>query len=256
MESKITIFSWNINGLRSGLKKGFLNWIETFKPKILCLQEIRTDDKDLIKDLHSFLGYNIFFNSAKRKGYSGTALITLETPLNVSYSTEKEEFDNEGRYILAEFKNYTIINCYVPNGRANTRVDFKIKFLDFLLSAIKKHSTKPLVICGDFNIAHKKIDLHNPSQNKTKTGFLEIERVFFDRLISIGYIDVFRNFFPEENGYTWWNQSGKFKQLDLGWRFDYIWVHKKYYGNIRGITRFPENTISDHCPLKIEIDFT
>ncbi len=252
---KIDIYSWNINGLRSGLKKGFINWVENLKPHTLCLQETRTDDKGLIKELETFFGYKVFFNSAKKKGYSGTALISLEDPTNVVYSTQNTEFDNEGRFILAEFKNYSVINCYVPNGRGNTRVDFKIEFLSFLLSIIKKHTKKPLILCGDFNIAHKDIDLHNPGQNKNKTGFLASERAFFDSLVSLGFIDVFRNSFPEENGYTWWNQSGKFKQLDLGWRFDYVWVHKKFIPNIASIKRYPENTMSDHCPLKIEIDF-
>lgn len=251
----IDVYSWNINGLRSGLKKGFINWVEKQRPHILCLQETRVSDLQIIKELETFLGYKIFFNNAEKKGYSGTAILTLESPVNVISSTQNTDFDKEGRYILAEFEGFTVINCYVPNGRGNTRVDFKIQFLNFLLSMVKGYSKKPLILCGDFNIAHKEIDLHSPGKNKNKTGFLTSERSFFDSLTLFGYIDVYRNAFPNESGYTWWNQSGKFKQLDLGWRFDYVWIHKKYIYNIVSMERFPENNMSDHCPIKIVMDF-
>lgn len=254
MKTGVEIYTWNINGLRSCLRKGFINWVESFRPHILCLQETRTDDRALLQELETFFGYNTFFNPAEKKGYSGTAMISLVSPLKVTFTTQNLEFDKEGRFIFAEFDTYSIINCYVPNGRGNTRIDFKLQFLDFLLVMVKEHSNKPLILCGDFNIAHKSVDLHNPAKNKNNTGCLALERSFFDSLVSLGYIDIYRSSFPDEGGYTWWNQSGKFKQLDLGWRFDYIWVHKEYLQRVRNIKRFPENTMSDHCPIKIEID--
>jgi exodeoxyribonuclease-3 len=250
----INIYTWNINGLRSGLKKGFISWIEELKPDILCLQEIRTDDKNILKEIEIFLGYKIFFNSAQRKGYSGTALLSLETPAKVIYSTKNSEFDDEGRFILAEFESFTVINCYVPNGRGNLRVDFKIQFLDFILLIAQEYTSVPVIICGDFNIAHNDIDLHSPEKNKNKTGFLASERVFFDNLIALGYVDIYRKLLPDDKGYTWWNQAGNFKELDLGWRFDYIWIHRKYIKSIISIRRYPEYVLSDHCPIKIEID--
>lgn len=251
----IEIISWNVNGLRSVYNKGLIDWLVKHEPYILCLQEIKSKKSDLHLDLVNLKGYYTFWNSAEKPGYSGTAIFAKEKPLNVEIGLGSEEFDSEGRVIIAHFPDFSIINCYVPNGRPDhSRVDFKIKFYSLLLekSLTLRKEGKNVIICGDWNVAHKEIDLFNPQSNKTKTGFLKEERYCIDKFIDSSFFDVHRYFYPDLAGqFTWWSSVGDFKLNNNGWRFDYFFTNKEFLKNISDSKISREINFSDHCPIKI-----
>jgi len=251
------IFSLNINGIRASYKKGFLQWFNKEKPDILCLQEIRAKYDKIPKELRKIKDYNLYWSEAEKAGYSGTAIFTKEKPLYISKKTNNSDFDKEGRYIEIGFSDFIIINCYVPNGRADhSRVNFKLDFLNFLLKRLIEisNNNKKVIICGDFNIAHTELDVSNPKSKKRKTGFLKEEREIIDKFIQNSFIDIFRFFNKDkENCYTWWASAKQCKKRNIGWRFDYFFGNESLLNNIYLIQHHTDINISDHCPISINL---
>ncbi len=255
--NKISLISWNVNGVRAVQKKGFLSWLSKTGPDILCLQEIRARknqlDSELIKPVH----YHTYWNSADKNGYGGTALFTRKQPISVEFGLGDKNLDNEGRTIIAEYSDFTLINCYFPNGNRNQeRLLFKLKFYDAFLSKCKKLRKKghKIVFCGDLNTAHTEIDLAKPKVNKTKSGFLQKERQWIDKVIESGFVDTFRHFNPDSSGhFTWWSYRPNSREQNLGWRFDYFFVDNEKMENVSDAFILPEVTYSDHCPIGIKL---
>ncbi len=270
------IISWNVNGIRAVVKKGFLEWLDKTKPDMLCIQETKATPEQLEKRHKKLLnieGYKSYWNSSTvRKGYSGTVIYTKKEPQNIITSIGKEEFDNEGRIVALEYDKFTLFNVYFPNGQvskgdkksddenAKKRVrilNYKEGFYDYFIDYIEKlrKKGKPLVICGDYNTAHKAIDLARPTQNKENTGFLPEERKKLDRLTELGYIDTFRKFNEDLEGYyTYWSYRGGARKRNVGWRIDYIFITPDLEPNLNSAFISNEVTGSDHCPIGIELD--
>lgn len=254
MSKEITIFSWNINGLRAIYKRGFLNWLIENNPYILCLQETRIMKDEIPMELVRPQGYHAFWNCSQIAGYSGTAIFTKELPIRVENHVGIKKFDEESRMLLAEYNDFILINCYSPNGRPdNSRVNFKVEFFDALLELCKKLiEKKDIIVCGDLNVAHNELDLSDPKSNINKSGFLRIERNCLDKFIDNGFFDVFRNFYPNVKGrYTWWNRAGDFKARNFGWRFDYFFASNGAMEKINSSEIFRDVDLSDHCPISI-----
>ncbi len=253
----IEIISWNVNGLRAVYYKGFIDWLVKYEPDILCLQEIRLKESELPIDIANIKGYHIYLNCAEKPGYSGTAIFTKERPLSIDFGIGVQEFDLEGRVITAHFPTFSIINCYVPNGRYDhSRLSFKMRFYNRLLEKCISHREqgRNVIFCGDLNVAHSEIDLYNPKANIRKTGFLKEERDFIDKYIENNFIDVYRNFYPNVPGkYTWWLAGGRSKKNNTGWRYDYFFVDKGIINKISSSDIYDEVNLSDHCPININL---
>lgn len=255
LQNDIYIISWNVNGIRAFEKNSFIDWLHENKPDIVCLQETKIQENQLPIELKDPQYYYTFWNSAERKGYSGTAIYTREKPIEVEYGLGVQEFDNEGRVIIAEYQEFILLNCYFPNGgQGNNRVEFKLNFYQaFLKKCISlKIKNKPIIFCGDVNTAHKEIDLANPKSNKNKTGFLDIERAWIDKFIENGFIDSFRYFYANElNCYTWWSYMNNAKANNSGWRLDYFFLDNLGINNLLEAFIMPNVKGSDHCPIGI-----
>ena len=252
------LYSWNVNGIRAALKKGFLEWLTTEQPDILGVQEIKAMPEQLPDELLEIPGYHVFWNPAERKGYSGTALFTKTKPISVQNGLGIEKFDREGRTIIAEYPDFVFMNIYYPNGKMNAeRLQFKMDFYNAFLEKADalKAEGKNLIMTGDFNTAHEAIDLARPKQNETVSGFLPEERAWIDRFLSHGYADTFRHFHPDESGhYTWWSMRTNARANNVGWRIDYFFVNEEFLSRIKRAFILPDVTGSDHCPLGIETD--
>lgn len=247
------IISWNVNGIRSVHKKGFLEWFTMESPDILCLQEIKASFDQFPDEIKQMKNYNFFVHSAEKKGYSGVATLSKEKILDTKIM-ENSKFDSEGRVLIHELKDFFIVNCYFPNGqRDHHRVPFKLDFCEQLLQKINQlKKVKPLIITGDFNTAHQEIDLANPKGNKKTTGFLPEERAWVDRFILEGHIDIFRKLHPGKVGaYTWWSNRPGVRQRNIGWRIDYFFITPELLPRIKSSTLCPEIMGSDHCPIKL-----
>ena len=254
MQHPITLLSWNVNGIRAAHRKGFLDWFADFAPDILCLQEIRAEEVQLPIALAQPEGYSGFWNSSRAKrGYSGTALLSRIEPLNVQFGLGIEEFDQEGRTIIARYPTFTLINCYFPNGgRDHNRVPFKLAFYDTFLDKCEQLRSQghALIFCGDVNTAHREIDLARPKENEQTTGFLPEERAWIDRVVEAGFVDTFRHFHPElSEQYTWWSMPTRARERNVGWRIDYFFVATELLDRITDAFILPEVTGSDHCPV-------
>lgn len=213
------IFSWNVNGIRAVQKKGFIEWVLKEKPDILCLQETKAHIEQLDDELVNIPGYYSYFSSGERKGYSGVATYTKQKPLSVSHGIGVERFDSEGRILVTEYPEFTLLNIYFPNGQKDEdRLKYKMEFYDAILDYCEelKKQGKKLIISGDYNTAHKEIDLKNPKENEDRSGFLPIERAWLDKFISYGYIDTFRYFYPDEEKYSWWSYKFKARDRNIG----------------------------------------
>lgn len=251
-----TVYSWNVNGLRAAHKKGFLEWMKAAKPDILCLQETKAHFEQLPGELKEIKGYTSFFHSAKKKGYSGVAVYTRMEPINVSIGIGNDYYDDEGRCIILEFKDYVLANCYFPNGgRGPERVRYKLGFYDelFFLLQRKYFSRKGVIVTGDYNTAHKEIDLARPKQNETNSGFLPEEREWIDKIINLGYTDIFREFNKEPENYTYWDAVTRARERNVGWRIDYFMVSNSFVKNISKANIHADVQGSDHCPVSIQI---
>ncbi len=248
------IISWNINGIRAGYKKGLYEWLIKEKPDILCLQEIKALPDQIPISLKNNPEYFVFVNSATKKGYSGVATFTKQKPLNVINNIGMDKFDNEGRMIITEFSSFVLFNIYFPNGKKNLeRLNYKLDFYDNFLSYVDniKSKGKNIVVCGDFNTAHKEIDLARPKQNEKFSGFLPIERAWIDDFIDHGYLDTFRYFNKKPNQYTWWDQKTRSRERNVGWRIDYFFINSEILPNLSNAFILSEVIGSDHCPIGI-----
>lgn len=254
----LKLLSWNVNGLRAVEKKGILDWINIENPDILCLQETKAQEEQLSDNLRNISGYYAYFCSAERKGYSGVALYTKQKPNKVEFGLGKDEFDKEGRTIIAHYDNFILFNIYYPNGGASEeRLNYKLKFYDhFYEYTLKlKEEGKQIVVCGDFNTAHQAIDLARPKQNEDVSGFLPEERAWIDKFINSGFIDTFRIYNQEGNNYTWWDMKTRARTRNVGWRIDYFFVSENLQDKIKDAFIYSGVQGSDHCPVGIILDF-
>jgi exodeoxyribonuclease III len=246
-----TLISWNVNGLRAVLKKGFIDWFETESPEVLCLQETKALKEQVD---YAFSGYHQFWHSAEKKGYSGTLILCKEEPLSVNYGLGYTEHDKEGRVITAEFRDYFLVNVYTPNSKNELqRLDYRTQEWDTLylehLKTLEK--VKPVITCGDFNVAHKEIDLKNPKSNKRNAGFTVEERSSFEKYIESGFIDTFREFNQEPDQYTWWSYRMSARERNVGWRIDYFLISQSLRNRLENAFIRQEVLGSDHCPVGI-----
>ncbi|NLJ98173.1 MAG: exodeoxyribonuclease III [Tissierellia bacterium] len=249
------LVSWNVNGLRACVKKGFLEYFKEVDADIFCVQEIKLQEGQIDLDLE---GYYDYWNYAEKKGYSGTAIFTKDKPLSVKYGLDIEEHDNEGRVITLEYQDFYLVNVYTPNSqRGLTRIDYRMTWEDDFREYLKElDSIKPVILCGDLNVAHKEIDLKNPDTNRRNAGFTDEERGKMTELLEAGFIDTFRYFYPDkEEAYSWWSYMRKSRDRNVGWRIDYFIVSERLKDNLKDAEIHSEIMGSDHCPvvLKIEI---
>jgi exodeoxyribonuclease-3 len=254
----ITLLSWNVNGVRAVYGKGFLDWLNAAYPDILCLQETKMGDAPLPASLAQPAGYYAFWNNCRtKKGYSGTALLTRQEPLSVEYGLGVEEFDQEGRTLIARYPTFTLINCYFPNGgRDHSRVPFKLAFYDAFLDTCQRLRAEgqALVFCGDVNTAHREIDLARPRENRNTTGFLPEERAWMDRVVEADYVDTFRHLYPDlTEQYTWWSMVTGARARNVGWRIDYFFVAPELLERVADAFILPEVIGSDHCPVGLRL---
>lgn len=250
--SSFKIISWNVNGIRSVLKKNFLTWLKEESPDILCLQEIKAKPDQLPPDLLYPPGYHAFWNSAERPGYSGVAIFSKEKPLSVKNGFGIQRFDAEGRVIEMEFADFTLFNIYFPNGKMNAdRLKFKMDFYEEILKHFLKlrKNGKKLVVCGDVNTAHQAIDLARPKENEKVSGFLPMERAWMDKFVSGGFVDTFRVFNPDPGHYTWWDVMTRARDRNVGWRIDYFFVTDDLRPKLKDAFIASKVMGSDHCPV-------
>jgi len=251
------LISWNVNGIRAADRKGFFEWLQKEKLDILCLQEIKAQPAQFPPHLKNTPGYNVFINSAERKGYSGVATYTKNKPKKIKKGFGIEKFDIEGRTLITEFDDFVLFNIYYPNGKKNQeRLDYKLNFYDTFLAYADnlKEEGKNIIVCGDFNTAHKEIDLEHPKQNEKISGFLPIERAWIDTFIDHGYVDTFRHFNKEPKQYSWWSMRTAARERNVGWRLDYFFVNKELLPKVKKAFIMQEVMGSDHCPVGIEIE--
>lgn len=250
------IFSWNVNGIRAVIKKGLLDWLAAESPDILCVQETKAQPDQLKEGPDFPEGYHAVWNSAIRKGYSGVATFGKKKPNAVHLGMGIEEFDVEGRVIRCEYDGFDLLNVYFPNGTAREeRLDFKMRFYDAFLDhceALKK-SGKKLIIAGDVNTAHQPMDLKNPKSNEKNSGFLPEERAWVDKFIAHGYVDIFREFYPDKVQYTWWAYRFNARARNIGWRIDYFFVTQNLLDDIQDVFIADQVMGSDHCPLGLVV---
>ncbi len=252
-----TLISWNVNGIRAAHRKGFLDWFKSAAPDILCLQETKAHKEQLSAELLEVDGYQVYFSSAERKGYSGVALYTKAEPNEVRHGMGIPEFDNEGRIVAASYDDFELFNVYFPNGQmSKERLDYKMAFYDAFLEHIEtlRKSGRNIVVCGDVNTAHKPIDLARPKENEKTSGFLPEERAWIDKLLDHGYVDTFRAFHDEPDQYSWWSMRTRAREKNVGWRIDYFYANEEYMNRVKDAFIMPEVMGSDHCPIGIVIE--
>jgi exodeoxyribonuclease III len=251
------IISWNVNGLRSVEKKGFVDFLSGSGADIACLQETKVQPDQLALSLRFVPGYQAWFHSAERKGYSGTAVYSRIEPLDVVFGLGIPEFDQEGRVIILYFPGFMLYNIYYPNGSASSeRLDFKLRFYEAFHDHVLKQAAagQRIIICGDLNTAHREIDLARPKENAGISGFLPVERAFVDRFIASGFIDTFRLFNQQSGQYTWWDLKTRARERNTGWRLDYFFVSENLKDAVRSASIHADRQGSDHCPVSLEID--
>lgn len=245
--------SWNVNGLRAIVKKNFLEFFNEVDADIFCIQESKLQEGQIELDLP---GYYQYFNYAEKKGYSGTAIFTKEEPLNIKLGMGIEEFDHEGRMITLEYPEFYFVTVYTPNAQSElARLEFRMAWEDaFRAYLVDLDQMKPVIVCGDLNVAHQEIDLKNPKTNRGSAGFSDEERAKFTELLESGFVDTYRFFNPEQEGaYTWWSYRFKAREKNAGWRIDYFLISKRLIERIQNATIYHEIMGSDHCPVGIEL---
>lgn len=257
--ARLKLISWNVNGIRAILKKDFLADVQALNPDILCLQETKAQPEDVIKSLDTVPGFPyIYFNSSKaRKGYSGTAILSKVAPINVTYDLGIEAHDQEGRVITAEFDEFILVSVYTPNsGEGMKRLDYRSQWDDaFREHIVALEQIKPVVICGDLNVAHREIDIARPKENYNKTsGYTQIEIDGLNNLLAEGYLDTFRVFYPEEVKYSWWNYKFSARERNVGWRIDYFLASSELKNNLIKSEIHNDRFGSDHCPVSLTLD--
>jgi exodeoxyribonuclease-3 len=255
------IISWNTNGLRATVKQGYFTPLFAFNnPDIVCLQETKCEPEQLDESTRNLKGYNSYFSFSKlRKGYSGVAIYSKLKPEKVEYGIGIKNFDDEGRTLVAYYSDFILINCYFPNGGGGTeRLKYKLEFYDAFLEFINKLKSekKNVIFCGDVNTAHTEIDLARPKENEDNTGFLPVEREWIDELVNNGFVDIFRNFYPDKKDiYTYWDMKTRARDRNVGWRIDYFFANQSFVKNIKSFKTLSDYFGSDHCPIEIDIKF-
>ncbi|MFP4392834.1 MAG: exodeoxyribonuclease III [Desulfohalobiaceae bacterium] len=252
-----TLYSWNVNGFRAVVKKGFWDWLDVCAGDVICLQEIKTSPEQLSSKELKLEGYKQIWNPARvKKGYSGVAAFCAREPLDYSFGLPEQDLSQEGRLILMEYEQFYLFNVYFPNGQmSQERLDYKMRYYDvFLEYAQKLRRRKPIVVCGDFNTAHKEIDLKNPKANSDRSGFLPQERAWLDKFIDHGYLDTFRLFNQEPGNYTWWTYRFGARARNAGWRIDYFFVSQELRPYVKQAWIESEVYGSDHCPIGLKLD--
>lgn len=252
MEHK-KLISWNVNGLRACMQKGFMDFFREADADIFCVQETKMQAGQLELELP---GYYQYWNYAEKKGYSGTALFTKKEPLKVTYGIGVEEHDHEGRVITAEYEKYFVITVYVPNSqRELTRLDYRMQWEEAFLNYLKKlEETKPVIYCGDLNVAHQEIDLKNPKTNRHNAGFTDEERKCFGKVLENGFVDTFRHFYPDvKDAYSWWSYMGQARSKNVGWRIDYFVTSEALKSNLQDAKIHSNVMGSDHCPVELDL---
>ncbi len=250
------IICWNVNGVRAAVKKGMLEFLERESPDIFCIQETKAKTNQLSAEVLDPPGYYGIWNSAERPGYSGVAIFSKKKPVKSELSMGVKEFDHEGRFILTEFEDFVLMNIYFPNGgMGDHRVKYKLDFYDHLLDIAERlrKDGKNLIICGDYNTAHEEIDLARPKENEGISGFLPIERAWLDKFVSYGYVDTFRNLYPEAVEYTWWSMRSYARPRNIGWRIDYFFVNEEFLGKVKDSYILTEVEGSDHAPIVLKL---
>lgn len=248
------LISWNVNGIRACVNKGFKEFFEKINADIFCIQETKCQPEQIELE---FDGYYAYWNSAEKKGYSGTAIFTKQKPIYVTYGIGIDEHDKEGRVITLEFKDFYMVNIYTPNAkRGLERLDYRQIWEDEIRKyLLKLNQEKPVIMCGDLNVAHKEIDLKNPKSNRGNAGFTDEEREQMTALLSAGFIDTFRYIYPDKtDSYSWWSYMGKAREKNVGWRIDYFIVSKDIKDKIEDAMIYPEIMGSDHCPVGLIIN--
>lgn len=254
----MNIISWNVNGIRAIMKKDFLGFLTTEKPEILCLQEVKISESSKDDAKLDFPNYKEYWNCAKRPGYSGTAILVSEKheqPISVVNGFGFSHFDDEGRTQIAEFKNFYLVNCYFPNANSElSRLNYKLEFNDALQKYLKKiEKKKPVIICGDFNVAHLDLDLARPKENRGSAGFTLEECAWMDDFLNAGFIDTYRALNGQKVQYSWWSYRAGARPRNVGWRIDYFCVSKKLLKNIKNAQILDQVLGSDHCPIVLEL---
>jgi exodeoxyribonuclease-3 len=249
--------SWNVNGLRAALRGGFLDWLDAERPDAACLQEIKAQPDQIDGDALARLGYRAYWHPAERPGYSGVLTLSRHEPVSVQLGLGRRDVDREGRVLLTEFPEFVLVNAYFPNSqREHARLDFKLSFcrsIALKLGALRR-AGKHVVMCGDYNIAHRPIDLRNPKQNQDNAGFLPEERAWLDRFLKRGWIDCFRHLCDEPDHYTWWSYRPGVRERNIGWRIDYFCMDDGLTERLVHADHQPEVRGSDHCPILLELD--
>ena len=251
------IISWNVNGIRAAIRNGFKDWLDTESADVICLQEVKANKDQFLESFGSADSLHITWNEAQKAGYSGVATLNKQQPISTQLGFGIEEFDNEGRIILQEYEKFYLYNIYFPNGqRDQDRLDYKMRFYDAFLSHAEnlRKTGKAIITCGDYNTAHKEIDLKNPKANEKNSGFLPIERAWMDKLVETGYVDTFRMFNREPEQYSWWTYRMNARSRNIGWRIDYFFINNEHKDMIKDAFILPDVKGSDHCPVGIELD--
>ena len=250
------IISYNVNGIRSAIRKGLGNWINKAKPDILCLQEIKANVEQFDQELFSNLGYHCFLHPANKPGYSGVAILSKTKPNHIEYGCGISEIDFEGRIIRADFDDYSVMSVYFPSGSNPDRQSFKMDFLELFYNYIKKIKKKfpNIIISGDYNICHTEIDIHNPISNKNSSGFLPEERAWLTKFMQLGFIDSFRHLNKDLHNYTWWSYRANSRRKNLGWRIDYNMISEPLLESLKQVEILSDIIHSDHCPVLVELE--
>ena len=251
------IISYNVNGIRAAMKKDFIKWLIAANPDVLCLQEIKAQEDQVDTEAFTEAGYEYqYYYSAQKKGYSGTAIISKIKPDHVEYGTGIETMDFEGRNIRADFGDISVMSMYLPSGTNDARLSFKFEymeqFLEYSKELRKEHPN--LIVCGDYNICHKAIDIHDPVRLKNTSGFLPEEREWMDRFVASGFVDAFRMFNDQPDQYSWWSYRGGSRARNKGWRLDYHMVNEPLKDRVQRSVILSEAVHSDHCPVMVEIE--
>ena len=251
------LLSYNVNGIRAALKKGFASWLKATQADVICIQETKAQESQVDTAVLEVLGYHNYWFSAQKKGYSGVAIFSKQKPKNISYGSGIEHMDFEGRILRVDFDEVSIMSLYLPSGTNLARLDYKFQFMDEFQDYVNqlKMEYPNLIICGDYNICHKAIDIHDPVRNKNVSGFLPEEREWLDNFMQSGFIDSFRYLNPEPHQYSWWSYRANARNNNKGWRIDYALVSTPLEKNISRSFILPEAKHSDHCPVGLELKF-
>ncbi len=250
------IISYNVNGIRAALKKGFDEWLKAANPDVICLQETKATKEQVDVSVFEKLGYQHYWYSAQKKGYSGVAVLTKKEPKHVEYGTGIESMDEEGRNLRIDFDEVSVMSMYLPSGTNMDRLEFKLNYMDEILHYLTElRKTIPnLIVCGDYNICHEAIDIHDPVRNAKVSGFLPVEREWLTQFINTGFVDSFRHFNKQPHHYSWWSYRANARNNNKGWRIDYNMVAEPLKSKMVRAAILPEAKHSDHCPIMVELD--